>query len=229
MRILALIVLAVLLGDTQPAAAEERTIETITIKSMWGGHLEYADTKLRYERGGDRLYLDRHPVDPRKVRSLIEALQSRPVEREDAFKSRISQMWLDRHARFAAEEQPFWRDPHEKAKFEALFRDRDFMAQVFAELLNIVVMDDISRVELSIRFSDGDVWSAGSDSNHLFMLPWTVHRGDKAVETFDLNIAKAIGLLLPHKANNRWRLLGEDAPDELGRQIRRHLDRTGAR
>jgi len=228
MRWLQAILLIVSAANAYPAFGQERTVDRMTIKSMWGGILEYSETDLAYVRRDDKIFLDLRPIDLRKVRALIDAIRTSPVAREDAFRARISQMWLDRYAHFEERQQRLWLDAQARTTFEALFRDRDFMSQMFASLFDTVTLDDNPRVELVIRFADGEEWTARSFSNHLFMLPWTVHRGDEEVETFDLNIAKAIGLLLPEEATNRWRLLGEDAPEKLGRQIRRHLDTSRA-
>lgn len=222
MRLMIPILLITSAGDVWPAAAEDRTVQTITVESMWGAILEQAETELVFDRQGEQLFLNRHPVDPWKIRSLVAALSMPPVTRDRAFTARVPQLWLDRHASFVANQRMGRADTPERAKFEALFRDRSYMARIFDELFDTVTLDDNTWVKVHIRFADGEVWTAESSSNHLFMLPWKVHRGDMVAETFDLNIAKAVGLLLPDKAVNRWRLLGEDVPEKLGRQVGRN-------
>src|SRR5690606_29323321 len=92
----------------QSVAAEDRTVDAITIKSMWGGILEGSETEVAYSRRDGQMFLNKRPVDPRKVQSLIETLNARPVPRDKAFTARIFQLWLDRHAPFAANLQPGW-------------------------------------------------------------------------------------------------------------------------
>jgi hypothetical protein len=69
--------------------------------------------------------------------------------------------------------------------------------------------DVYQRVEVELLFDGGEVWSASSDSQYGFMIPWEVRAGKSAFTTFNADISRSVANLLPLKSVNRDRLSGE--------------------
>ncbi len=199
--------------------AQRPVIREITIDSTWAGLESSAESSLSYSRSGGQLLLEGRELDPRREAVLVTALQTRPVDEADTFRSRFPQMWLDRNAEWAARRLGLAVKPDCKSVFQAKFRNRDLVDRLFLSHLRGIFLDNDRSVVVTIRFEDGTTWVARSYSSSYYMLPWRVDRGEGEIETFDVNISKAIGELIPAGTVNRWVLLGEDVVERLASDV----------
>lgn len=85
--------------------------------------------------------------------------------------------------------------------------------------------DDYPHLDVRIKFKRGQTWTISSASQAPFMLPLTIRGPDGSQQqTFDADLSRAIGDLLPDTDPNRARILGKELRTGLSRALGSRID-----
>jgi hypothetical protein len=199
----------------QYITAQTPRVQTVTIKSAWGG-LSFSrpePVELVIRRQSDGFYLNDERVDTGVVEALVTALKLPPIPKPQASNLGITEEWLKENVDEAGAKRFLF-----TVRFDAykkFFIDPAKIAELLPSLFAGFLTDDYPRVEVELLFDGGGRWSASSNSQHEFMIPWSVRAGKVAFTTFNADISRKVASLLPPKSVNRQRLLGEFLKFEL--------------
>jgi hypothetical protein len=211
------------------ATGQPNSVKLVNVKSIWGG-LDVIPAKPEHDpargvellvqsQGENRFYSNGAPVSANVIEALVQALGAPTVEQPRSSNLGITQRWLDDNVEGARRKN----DPLSRYSsdfywpaFKGTFTNRSLIETVPPSLFSGMHTDDYPRVDLQVVFANGDAWSAASDSQYEFMIPWRVKVPGRTFTTWNANLSKAIAALLPDRAVNRGRLNGESFSYMLG-------------
>lgn len=157
-------------------------------------------------------------IDTKLVSNLLVALKSAPMPHATLANLGISPAW---QSHFAKEQVKYigsigeLSTERQKAYAEKVFSDRTLLNRLLPRILGTHWIDDPAWVQVKIVFNNGNIWTAQTDHQPGFMLPWSCHRSGIAFQTYNANLSRAIAALLPEKAVNRNRLAGVELDKEV--------------
>jgi hypothetical protein len=155
---------------------------------------------------GDLTIAGRGPA----FRRLLAAATATPVPKLDERLLGVNQTAL----REAALKSSSWCAPGAARKHADRTSDPANLRELVQDLYAMRGLDTGSRAEVTIKTRQGQV-VVSSDSEHAFMLPWTIRRGQLSYSTWNPEIGRALAALLPPSFVNRDRIAGEELVDEL--------------
>ena len=97
---------------------------------------------------------------------------------------------------------------------------RDTVSPLDLGFFFTLTTDDYPKVEVTVIFESGEQWTARSDAQSPFMIPWTIHG---PLKSFDARIGRMIADWLPARGLNRDRLSGWGLADWIGMQVPQRL------
>lgn len=145
------------------------------------------------------------------VKTLLHALQEPFVSAPEITNLGITQEWLAAHVE---EETKYTgtlgevNDERQREYFHRSFTDLNLVQKLLPGIVESRWTDDYPWVHISVMFSDGATWTAESDKQPPFMLPWVCKAEGKTARTYNANISRAAAALLPAGATNQDRLAG---------------------
>ena len=158
-------------------------------------------------------------IDPRPVAELIAAVLSQQIDQLD-LRRIITHNWIE--ANEPAAESDLLTPPtaSQAALFARSFRNLDLMRKTFASYYpNVSWTDDYPLVQVVIKLEDGRSVLVFSNVQKEYMLPWRVSFGESQLVTYNEDISRAVGALLPLSAANEGRLSGARLATQLGREL----------
>jgi len=221
-RVFALVATTALLALPSLAFAAEN-VRSITIISKWGGLsfkpvppeqyvITFADG--RYSANGKA-------IDMRLVQNLMIAVNAPVLPEPQRENMGLTESWLGTHAEsaLATVHEPNAL-PEQRALFLRTFRDVNDVQQ----LLSLVSKpythtDDYPSIRVDIVALDGRTTSVDAFSQAPLMVPWQIKSGEHANETWNADIGRSIGALLPAKFLNAYLLQGETLEPRLAEVV----------
>jgi hypothetical protein len=169
------------------AIAQTAPVHTVMIKSVWGGlsPTPPSPVELLIQRqGNNRFYSNGTSVSANLVESLVQALGAPVVEQPQSSNLGITQRWLEDNVEGARKKNdplsPYSSDYYWPT-FKAAFANRSLIEAVLPSLFSGSHTDDYPGVDLQVVFANGDAWSAASNSQYEFMIPWRIKGARKNV------------------------------------------------
>lgn len=191
------------LGATGP----RNDVVSIAIETAWGGLGTPQTYRTTIRRDGNGFVRDDGtPVDATLVASFTESLSGPHPESvvaadvgltTDLLKSQIGQAESclgDTRSVNAV-----------RSAFEQQYYDEPAIAQWLRKDYQTMHTDDYPSLSVDLKTTSETI-VVKSDSQHLFMLPFTIDRGGRQTRVFDPRIPHALAALLPPKAANKSRL-----------------------
>jgi len=160
------------------------------------------------------------------IDSLVRAIDAPPVDQFKTSDLGITQKWLEDNvetARRKNERSSRYGSDIWLPSFRAAFTNQALVESAVGSLFSGFHTDDYPCVEISVVFENGEKWSASSNSQYEFMVPWQIKDGVRAFTTWNVNLSKAVAALLPKGAVNLGRLEGEHFSYDLGNAVMEHL------
>src|SRR5689334_3308025 len=204
-------------------AAQSITPTEIKIVSSWNGLGPWARDELIITRKGTDYYTDGKKVDAQLVRNLIDALNAPTIPQIDLPNLGITQAWLDANAEKGVKEYADAYYSSSAKNLQALylstFKNLSFMKSLVASLYPGMWTDDYPRLEIKVTNDNGTRLFATSEAKQVLMLPWTITKNGQESKSYNANIARAVGTLLPEKFANKERLSDENLTRVLAEAV----------
>lgn len=233
-KIIGCILSVLLLSTSIPASAQE--VEQIKISVLYG--VWYEDKNpispvVQIERKQDGYFLCfpakskncTRPVDKKLVQRLVTAASQPPLEHLDISRLGITQEELNARALQAYESRkeglesewtPRRCEPPEcagSAYKQVFIKNYTNLQEVENQLKSYYyhyMWDHASLgYTVTLTFKNGEKWYLNSFNQRHFLLPWTVSRSEKRIETYAPDIARAVHDLLPEPHFERKWLAGD--------------------
>jgi hypothetical protein len=205
--------LLMLIALPQYSTAQAVRVQTVTIKSAWRGFSPSRSepVELIIRRQGDGFCANGERIGNGVVEALVSVLNESPMPHPRPSNLGITEAWLNENTDLAGAKSLRHRSTFRAHldSFRTAFNDVCNIENLVPSLFTGFHTDDYPRVEVELLFDGGKVWSASSDSQYDFMIPWKVQAGAPAFTTFNADISRAVATLLPLKSVNRDRLSGE--------------------
>lgn len=203
--------------------AQARDVQQIKIVSSWGGlgtprknELVIRNTGKDYRANGDR-------VEKKIVDYLIAAIDEPEIKKFELSNIGITQEWLNANATLGAEEYANHYissgAQNQQELFYSSFKNLQFVEKLLPSLLRGGWTDDYPQLQVEVIEKDGSKIVVSSDEQPLFMLPFEIRRTGAEFKTFNANISRAIGSLLPKKFVNKGRLTGTGLRGKLAEKV----------
>jgi hypothetical protein len=218
------------------ATGQPNQVKSVTIKSTWGGLVPPPPSGqlpppakpnewVVQNQGDNHFYSDGASVPERVVESLVEAIGAAPIQQLRPSDLGITQKWLEDTVEARRKSKPLYHYASDLwlPSFRAAFTNQSLIESVLPSLFSGFHTDDYPFVEINVVFANGKTWSATSNSQHEFMVPWQVKAGTSAFTTWNVNLAKAAAALLPEGATNRNRLDGARFSYDLADVVMEHV------
>ncbi|MFN7997446.1 MAG: hypothetical protein U0Q18_27765 [Bryobacteraceae bacterium] len=211
-------------------SSDVTAIRTITIRSAWGGLApsQAPPLELVIRREPDGFFADGSKIDTGLIEALVSAFRKPSLPAPKIFNLQISQEWLNENVEVAGERSVRYRDIFSSsahaATYRAAFTNYANIERLLPSLFSTIHTDDYPRVEAVIVFKGGEMWSASSNSQNAFMIPWQVNSTGHCFTTFDADLSRSVGALMPAQSVNRDRLLGESFAFQLGEAVMAHIE-----
>jgi hypothetical protein len=157
-------------------------------------------------------------VNTSDVSALIRALDAPKMAAPTLLNLGITHAWLEQHAEKASKNLGTLgesNDERQQQFFRDSFTDISLITRLIPHVVNANWTDDGVWVQVTVEFSSGEVWTAESSSQPVFMLPWKTMVRGQGKSTYNSDISRAIARLLPESAVNRDRLEGTELEDQL--------------
>ena len=194
-------------------AAFPREITRIHIKGWLLGQKE----ELIVEKKNSHYYVQKKMVSDAAVRALLEAINSRIVEKLDPDNLGLTQTWLNKNARpalgdYLKHERKSLKtlSSEQKQHFLTSFTDLQIMKKVVDDYYNARFWGDgVTSVEIVVQTDEEKVIEITSRSAKEFMLPWHISSvGPGEYFTWDRKFSRVIAQLMPRNFLNRERIAG---------------------
>jgi hypothetical protein len=227
-RLTGVLNLALLLIACGSAFGADYVVRQIEIKSYWGGLGTPQKTALVIRNDKGTYRLGRKQVDVSSVKALIAAAREPVIGKPSLQNLGLTREWLEQRVAGIPNESP-WRKlkegtPQQKALFTKSFTDPNFIAKILPTLFVCCHTDDYPSVEVTISYDDGAAIVLSSHSQSDYMLPWKVESNGTANETFNRNISNALVALMPKKATNLDRIVGDRMDVKLAEAVMRSIE-----
>ena len=205
-------------------------ITRIQIKSRYSSLAYVGEEELIIEKKNNHYYMtdvvrDDEKLFPRHVQkemvsdaavcALLEAINSRIIEKPDLENLGVTQTWLNENARPALSEhlkdQRKALSSEQKKYFLISYTNLQIMKKVVDDYYAPFFRwsDDNPRVEIVLQTDEAKVIEITSSSQLEFMLPWDVSSvGPGAYSTWDAKFSRLIAQLLPKDFLNKDRIAG---------------------
>lgn len=207
------------------AVHAQKIVRQIEIHSGWGGLATPQNADVLIQRKNGAFVCNGKPVDATKVQALVTALEAPSIPQPEMNNLGLTPEWLKANTQLAEQKLPGRLSDataDQKQLFESSFTSPEVIKKVVAALFGYVSMDDYPFAKIAITFEDGSKLTADSDSYYAFMIPWQL--SDKSMPSYNVNISRALSVLMPPKAPNKQRLAGEEfisaLADRLSDQIK---------
>lgn len=210
---------------TPISVAAEHAVAKVVIRSSWAGlgvapeaNIVIEETGGVYRRGHDQ-------IEPRLIDALVSAIQEGPLSQPDLLNLGVTETWLKTTVPSLTGSDLSWdaATSSQKQLFISSFSDVDTVRAVLPSLYNFVRMDDYPSVQVEVDYVDGTTISVSSRTPYQFMLPWKVVRGGETTTTYNADISRAVAALMPKKATNRARLIGDGLDIDLADAVRQKI------
>lgn len=155
------------------------------------------------------------PVPAEYIKQFLKTLQATPITKLDLNQFNITQEWIRENIKETLKidfKKYSQKDYPTLESRKALILDR--LADVEKTLLKLKRhyksnwFDDYPRAEIFIELDDGNSISVSSTAQHLFMIPWTITKNNKATITYDIEISIALSKILTKDVINYQRIKG---------------------
>jgi len=180
-----------------------------TRESAFGG----AETSVRIERKNGKYAAGNMEIPDEQVTAFLVAVDTRsegPVSFSDLG---ITQNWLDQNAEPAFDEYFQGRSgsilPSQKDLFVSRFRSASAIGQAVDEYFQSYWTDDFPTAHVEVYdHTSGRAIVLESSAQHAFMIPWIITEIGRNRLSFNANIGRTLGALLPEKAALKERISG---------------------
>jgi hypothetical protein len=196
------------------AQAQIRDVQTITIQSAWGGLGTPARSNLVIKREGNQYTANQYSIRADEVGAFLKAIESPIIAEPSPSNVGITPQWLREHVEEAGSHAIYFDyqtgAADQKELFRKAFEDEKTIQQRLNSLYASFHTDDYPRMDIELKFVDGEVTRVTSSSQHPFMIPWKIIQGETSTVTYNADISRALLALLPKKFTNREALSDEN-------------------
>jgi len=204
-------------------------VKLVTIESRWGGLGKPKNTEvLIRNQNGKFVGSDGRTVSTLSIESLLQSFSGSAVERPLSSNLGITQAWLNDNVEPATEKfRPSRYSLHfiqYDSTYRAAFTNLSFIDSLLPSIFRGFHTDDNLRVGVEVTLTNDNVWSAVSESQYEFMIPWRIKALGRTFTSYDANLSRAAGALLPDQGANRARLIGERFNHTLANQVMAHIE-----
>jgi hypothetical protein len=216
-------------------ACRTQNVTKIVIRSVWVG-MDFESSKgdrLEIVCQGKKCASRGKPVPLEDITALLQVLAAPPLPQAELPNLGLTQQWLNENAKSLRGERGCDFAQEHKTLLTSRFTNLQEVQQLLPVLLNPGITDDYPFVRIEILKNGETMWLLGSSSqSHLFMLPWDITAqkkssmlpwgsttSTKTFVSYNAEIGRSIGKLLPEGFVNRDRLAGADLNIELGRLV----------
>jgi hypothetical protein len=224
-KLLALMIIALiwvpLRGDMLVTAKE---VTEIHIKSSWSGLGNPAETEITIRGDRKSFRREQERIDPKRIESLVSALEAAPLLKPDLANLGITEAWL-RSVVHPVTKNLIWNEatPAQKQSFVSSFTDMETVSRVMPSLYSFGSIDDSPAVDVSVILKDGSMIQLSSHSQYEFMLPWSVTHGSETTNTYNADISRALAGLMPEISTNRSLIAGKGLARDLGEDVKSYI------
>ena len=187
--------------------AQERHVRTITVRSAWGGLGKPGRSDIVIQHEGNRFVTNGRIVRSELVDALLSAIEEPVLSSPSGANLGVTAQWLKDHADEAGKFATYFDyetgTPEQKDLFRSAFTNNQTIQRRLDSLYAGFHTDDYPHMRVELVLDDGSTVLIQSDSQHPFMIPWKVKRGDVASDTYNANISRALFALLPAQFTNR--------------------------
>ncbi|MCC7307742.1 MAG: hypothetical protein IT173_09255 [Acidobacteria bacterium] len=205
------------------AFAQNRQVESIDIKSTWGGLGAPQSSHIIVVRKGSEFIANGKRIDPDRVGALIKALEESDLEKPSLENLGMTRSWLIENARKCVSDCISGyidrANLEQRQLFFTKFTDQKFAQKMIEGMFHSLWTDDYPRFEARIRFSEGADTNISSVSQSLYMIPWCIEDGAKVRTTYNAHVSMALASILPSKFTNLTRLGGIGLAERLASSV----------
>src|SRR5215471_1405469 len=220
------ILLSLLLSSSFAFPQEVTSIQIKSTYAGWG----MAEEELIIEKKNSRYYstdivrdvkktitgnVPKEMVSDAAVRALLDAINSKIIEKPDLENLGVTQTWLNENAKAALSEHlkngKKILSSAQKEHLMISFTDLQVMKKVVNDYYSPYHRwtDDDPSIEIIVRTEGDKVINITSESQQEFMLPWHMSSvGPGAYFTWDATFSRVIAQMLPEGFVNRDRIAG---------------------
>jgi hypothetical protein len=208
------------------ASDAQKNVSLIEIRSGWGGLGTPQNAIVSIKRTKEGFVCNGKLVNEALVKELIRALTAARIAKPDLTNLGITQEWL--RAKVASQRPGTLASAPAKTEnqqqlFNKSFTNPNLAAKLLPELFNYTKFDDYPFMNVKVAFDDGAKIFAETHSYYVFMLPWKIE-GQNG-ETYNAEISRAISALLPSRAVNKVRLVGDDLASQLTDAVMQSIEK----
>lgn len=204
-------------------ASATRNVRTITITSKWGGLSFKPVPSEQYviSFANGRYSANGKVIDVQLVQNLMDALNAPVLPAAQLDNMGLTQSWLGAHAEEALTSLHVASAlPEQRALFLRTFSD----VRQAQQLLPLVSKpythtDDYPSIRVDIVALDGRATSVDAFSQAPLMVPWQIKYEGHTNKTWNADIGRSIGALLPAKFLNGYLLQGETLEPRLAEVV----------
>jgi len=213
------------LSLTPQFAEVQKAVRRVDIHTGWGGLGIPQNADVNIRRKDDAFVCDGNPVDAAKVRALVSALEASPLAKPDMENLGLTPAWLKAHV---ASQPPgvlvgtLPVTEGQRGLFTTSFTNPEVIAKVLPTLFRFTRTDDYPFAQVKVTFEDGSEINAKSDSQYVYMLPWSVDGQMSA--TYNARVSLALSALLPPGTPDKERLAGDGLLEELTDSVMRSIE-----
>lgn len=203
-----------------PVYAQVTSPRTITIRSSWGGLGKPSHSELVIQRIADHYAANGRTIPREQVQALQNAIEEPRLDTPNVANLGLARHWLRDHAEESGKYATYvdYESGSEEQKnlFQAVFTDNRTIQRRLNSIYASSHTDDYPHMVVELVFDDQTTLAVTSNSQHPYMIPWTVSRREGAANSYNANISRAIFALLPSEFTNREALTaGNDYSDGL--------------
>jgi hypothetical protein len=218
--------LAAVAQDAKPAHHQD-SVKQIVIESRWRGMGEPADSRLVVQSRNGSLYLEEKQIELGKIDDLLAALRASALPTPQVTNLGITADWLRQNVKAVPKQgeaaKYYEGAPNQRALYENTFSDLGTIQKLLPSLFGFWKSDDYPELMLTVTFADGRQWTAISDSYFSLMLPWTVDLNGQKRKTYNADISRALGSLMPDGSLNLDRLNDAELKVGLSDEVMQHI------
>jgi hypothetical protein len=195
------------------AEGQSKLVQTITIRSSWGGLGTPRHSRIVIQREGNHYVANDRTIRKEEVQALLNAIEEPRISAPNGTNLGVTSQWLQNHSEEAGEYAIVFNYQAGSAQQKELFRSSFTSDRTIQKRLDSLYAsfhtDDYPHMAVELTFEDGTSQTAKSDSQHPFMVPWSISHNGVTAETYNANISRALLTLLPSEFANREALTDE--------------------
>lgn len=176
--------------------AQTKFVQSITVRSSWGGLGTPSRSSVVIQRKGDHYVANDRTIRNEDVRALLNAIEERPILIPNGVNLGVTSQWLRDHAEEAGKYAIYFDyeagSKQQKELFRSSFTNEQTLQKRLSSLYESFHTDNYPQMIIELRFKDGTSKTVKSDSQHPFMVPWSMSHSGVTTETYNANVSRAL-------------------------------------